>query len=257
MRPVNLLPPEQRRGSSAPMRTGALPYVVVGALVLLLVGVVAYVLSGNQVSEREDEIATLTRENARESARAERLAAYTQFHNLQAERIATVRSLADSRFDWERVMHELSLILPQDVWLVELIATASPTASAGEGESESASGLRAGSQGPALALKGCAVGQDGVAGFVTALKDIDGVTRVGVQTSELPSGESEEAGVDGTKESDTECRTGEHIAKFDLVAVFDAAPPAADEGAAALTTVVPAAEGEEASSEEAPESEEG
>ena len=29
-------------------------------------------------------------------------------------------SLADSRFDWERVMRELALILPGDVWLTSL-----------------------------------------------------------------------------------------------------------------------------------------
>ena len=35
-------------------------------------------------------------------------------------------SLADSRFDWERVMRELSLILPDDVWLTNLTGKASP-----------------------------------------------------------------------------------------------------------------------------------
>ena len=40
--------------------------------------------------------------------------------------------------------------------------------------------MRAAIAGPALELSGCAKGQEAVAGFVTALKDIDGVTRVGV-----------------------------------------------------------------------------
>ena len=38
MRPVNLIPPEDRRGERAPMRTGPLAYVVVA---LLAVGLVA------------------------------------------------------------------------------------------------------------------------------------------------------------------------------------------------------------------------
>ena len=33
MRPVNLIPPEDRRGEQAPLRTGPLAYVLVGALV--------------------------------------------------------------------------------------------------------------------------------------------------------------------------------------------------------------------------------
>ena len=45
MRPVNLIPPEQRRGEQAPLRTGPLPYIVVGALVAVLVGVTALVLT--------------------------------------------------------------------------------------------------------------------------------------------------------------------------------------------------------------------
>jgi Tfp pilus assembly protein PilN len=252
MRPVNLLPPEERRGGHAPMRTGAMPYVVLGALVLLLVGIVAVVLTGNEVTERENEVTTLKRENARESVRADRLAAYTQFHNLQEQRLATIRGLADSRFDWERVMRELALILPDDVWLVEMAATASPEASTGGGGGDS--GLRANSPGPALELDGCAVRQDAVAGFVTALKDIDGVTRVGVQLSELPGG-GETTGSEGGEGEDesgnTECRTREYIAKFELVVVFDAAPVAPEEGAeAAAATEVATSTSEGESSEE-------
>ena len=41
MRPVNLIPPEARRGEKAPMRTGALSYVIVAVLAAALVGVTA------------------------------------------------------------------------------------------------------------------------------------------------------------------------------------------------------------------------
>jgi Tfp pilus assembly protein PilN len=255
MRPVNLLPPEERRGGHAPMRTGALPYVLIGALVLLLAGVTALVLTDNQVSEREDEVAQLRREDARESARADRLAAYTQFQSLQEQRVETVTSLADSRFDWERVMHELSLILPHDVWLVGLAASASP-----ESGIESGGGsLRASSPGPALELEGCAAGQDSVAGLVSALKDIDGVTRVGVKLSELPSGESSTSSSSGSEsDGNTDCRTRKWIAKFEIVAVFDAAPiVSGEEGEAGLPSATEVASttsetsSEEGSSEEA------
>ena len=33
MRPINLIPPEERRGSQAPLRSGPLAYILVGALV--------------------------------------------------------------------------------------------------------------------------------------------------------------------------------------------------------------------------------
>ncbi|HEX6752101.1 MAG TPA: hypothetical protein VF093_00745 [Solirubrobacterales bacterium] len=219
MRPVNLIPPEQRRGDNTPLRTGPLPYVLIGALALVLVGVTALVVTGNQISERKDEVATLKREDAAATARAQRLAAYTQFQAMSAQRIATVTSLADSRFDWERVMRELALVLPSDVWLVSLDATATPsTAVDGGGDGGE---LRGAAQGPALAINGCAQGQEGVAGFVDALKDIDGVTRVGVESSELPSDKGEAGSGRGGGE---DCRTRSSIAKFSIVVAFDAAP---------------------------------
>jgi Tfp pilus assembly protein PilN len=239
MRPVNLIPVEERRGEHAPMRTGPVPYLLAGALVAALVGVTALVLTGNQIADRESEVTQLEREDAAATARAERLAPYTQFRSLQEQRVATVASLADSRFDWERVMRELSLILPQNVWLVSLDATASPEASTGGGASSggsSGSDLRGSAPGPALEINGCASGQEAVAGFVTALKDIDGVTRVGLQASEL-SEQAEGAGASGGGgSSENDCRTREFIAKFEIVVAFDAAPvapSAADEAAAA------------------------
>jgi Tfp pilus assembly protein PilN len=221
VRPINLIPPEQRRGEHAPLRSGPLAYILVGALVAVLAGVTMLVLAGNQIKERKADIANLKVENAAEAARAQRLSAFVQFSAMREQRLATVASLADSRFDWERVMRELALVLPEDAWLIGLTATAAPGASSGGGGG-SGSGLRTSAPGPALELSGCASGQQAVAGFVGALKDIDGVTRVGVESSELAD---EAGGGGGSGESDgEECRTRKFIAKFQIVVAFDAAP---------------------------------
>jgi len=255
MRPVNLIPAEERRGGAAPLRTGYMPYVLIGGLVLLLVGVVALVLAGNQVSERETEVATLEREDAQAEAKAQSLAAYTEFRELSEARVATVSELADSRFDWERVMRELALILPGDVSLVSLVATVAPGVTV-EGGGGGASGMRAAAPGPALELEGCAKGQNGVAGFVTALEDIDGVTRVGVQSSELPS-EKDDGGGGGDVDGD-ECRTHEWVAKFSIVVAFDAAPVAeVAAGGEAAPVAAESSEEEESESDESDEGSEG
>lgn len=233
MRPVNLLPPDLRQGAQAPMRTGAIPYILVGALVAILAGVALLVLTGNQISERKTEVAQLKREDAVAVQEARRLAAYTQFQTLHEQRLATITSLADSRFDWERVMRELSLVLPHDVWLTELGASASAQSDAGGG----GGALRGSIAGPALSLSGCATGQEAVAAFITVLKDIDGVTRVGVESSELPS---EEEGSGSSGESGGggggNCQTRNFIASFQIVVAFDAAPvPAATDAEAPAT----------------------
>lgn len=242
MRPVNLIPQEERRGQHAALRSGPLLYIAIGALVGALIGVTALVLTGNQISERKAEAAELHREDAATKAQAERLAAYTAFRSLHDQRVATVTSLADSRFDWERVMRELSLVLPSDVWLTNLGASVAPGVSIEGGGSSPASGLRGGAAGPALELDGCAVGQEAVAGFVTALKDIDGVTRVGVQSSGL--------GEEGGGGSESDCRTRGFIVQFAIAAAFDAAPVSPVAGS---EEAVPPTE-EEAPEESAPES---
>jgi Tfp pilus assembly protein PilN len=241
MRPVNLIPAEDRRGDQAPLRTGPLAYIVMGALVAVLVGVAMLVLTGNEISERQDEVATLKREDAAASAHAARLASYTQFRALSEQRVATVQSLADSRFDWERVLRELSLVLPSDVALTELSANGAGGEGA-EGSEGGGAGLAV--SGPSLSLAGCAAGYTGVAGFVTALKDIDGVTRVGVQSS---SETSESSG-----SGEASCGGGSATVEFALVVAFDAAPVPAPEGEAAPVEAAP--EAAQAASSETSES---
>lgn len=241
MRPVNLIPPDMRRGDSAPLRTGPLAYIVVGALALVLVGVTMLVLASNEVAEKKDELVTLRTENAAAKARAEALAPYAQFQLMSQQRVETVASLANSRFDWPRVMRELALVLPDDVLLTNLSAGAG----AGAGEGEGGEGV-GGVLGPLLELSGCTVGQDAVARFVTALKDIDAVTRVGLQSSAVGGGGS------GTDSGD--CSTAGFAAQFQLVVAFDAAPVPV----AAEAEVAPEAEAEgESDEEETEESEEG
>jgi Tfp pilus assembly protein PilN len=220
MRPVNLIPAEQRQERST--KEGALAYVVIGALLAILAGVTLLVITNNQISERKAEVTTLQQQNAAASARAARLAAYSEFSEIRNQRISAVASLADSRFDWERVMRELALILPKNVWLTTLTGTANPEVQLESGGSVT---LRSSVPGPALELVGCGSDQSAVAGFVAALKDIDGVTRVGVQSSQLS--ETTEAGGEATTDSagpetDTECK--KQMAKFEIVVAFDAAP---------------------------------
>jgi Tfp pilus assembly protein PilN len=258
MRPVNLIPPEDRRGEHAPLRTGPLPYLLLAGLVAVLVGVSAIVLYGNQVSEGKAEVAKLEGEDTVAAAKAQRLSAYTDFQTMSERRAQTVSSLADSRFDWERVMRELALVLPKDVWLVGLTATASPEVSL-EGGGAGSSDLRGAIPGPALELSGCATGQNAVAGFVAALKDVEGVTRVGVQSSELGEEEEESAvSVETGSASggeNSECRTRDFIAKFEIVVAFDAAPlPATGEGEGEAAPTPPPGEGAETPSTESSES---
>jgi len=240
MRPVNLIPSEDRAGSRQPMRGGPLAYIIVGALAAAVIGVAVLAVTNNQISDSKTEIAKLEGEKTAVEARAQALDSYTQFHNLREQRLATITSLADSRFDWQRVMRELSVILPGDVWLTNLTGTATPNVSL---DGADGIALRGSIPGPALELKGCAVSQGTVAAFVQALKQIDGVTRIGVQSSTLGE-DSGGKGGSATSGGST-CQTHAFIAEFQMVAAFDAAPVASEETGAE----VPAPEETTATSE--------
>jgi Tfp pilus assembly protein PilN len=223
VRPVNLIPPEQRRGERTPLRAGALSYVVVGGLLLALGAITGLVFTGNQVTEREGEKASLESQLVEATARAQALAPYGEFASVEEARQATVTSLARSRFDWERVLRELAIVIPGSVWLTDVTGTVAPeVAVTGSG----VVATRADIPGPALELIGCTRGQDGVAELAAALRDIDGVTRVGVQSSKLPE-TTTGALADPTAEqsaSGEECRIRDFIAKFEIVVAFDEVP---------------------------------
>jgi len=245
MRPVNLIPTEERAGGRKPLRSGPLAYIVVGALAAAVIALTALLVTESKIDDRKAEVTQLESEQATITAKAQALSAYTQFANVREQRLATVTSLADSRFDWSRVLHELALVMPADVQLTSLTGSAAPGVSTAGGGGV---GMRAQIAGPALEMVGCASGQPYVAGFIEALKGIDGVTRVGVQGSSVSGGGSGNATTAGT------CGA-KGAAQFQLVVAFDAAPvPTVETGGEiapeVTTTEAPSESGTETTSTE-------
>jgi len=226
MRPVNLIPPEDRRGDHAPLRAGALSYVIVGAIAAALIAVVALVLTQNSITEHENEIAQLEVAEAEATQRAQALAPYAEFAGLQEQREATITSLADSRFDWERVLRELAIVIPSAVSLKTLEASTSGSTEQGS------TGAPSGS--PSLVMGGCASDQGVVAEFVAALEDIDGVTRVAVQDSVARGDDAQ------STSGDLGCGADPRVVDFTVIAVFDGVTVAVDPAAPAPAAPAPA-----------------
>jgi Tfp pilus assembly protein PilN len=239
MRPVNLIPPEARRGQKAPMRTGPLPYAIVGALAVAVVAVTMIAKTNSQISDRKAEKANLESQVVAAQAEAQRLQSFADFASLQQAREATVTSLAQSRFDWERVLRELAIVIPSDVWLTNLTAKASADSGS---SSTSTSSSSADIQGPSLEISWCAVSHEAVARFLAALRDIDGLTRATVFSSDRGGSTS---GSTSSSTSTTggpggDCSTRSFLAKFDITAAFDNAVPAITTESATSTTATTA-----------------
>jgi Tfp pilus assembly protein PilN len=237
MRPINLIPDDERRRSAGvATRTGPVAYVLVGALAVAAIGVVMLVLFTNSIHDREGEVSRLQSEVSVASAQASRLAPYTDFEQVTESRSRTISELADARFDWARVIRQLSLVLPSDIYLDKL------TASGGGGGSSSESGIT----GPSLALVGCGFNQAAVGSFISALKEIDGVTRVGLDKSTVV-----DTGSAGTAGAGPCAANGK--AQFEMAVAFDAAPASPD----SATAIAEEPEEAEAASEPEGEGSEG
>src|SRR5690349_6448522 len=122
MRPVNLIPPEERRGDAAPLRTGPAAYVLIGVAAIALLTITLLVMTGNSIKDSQAELDSLAAREQAATAAASELTPFTQFAAMAQARDATVTSLAQSRFDWERVLRELSLVIPDGVWVTQVTA---------------------------------------------------------------------------------------------------------------------------------------
>lgn len=227
MRPVNLIPSESRPGGGDRSIAG---YAIVGLLVFVLVAVSAITLFDKKTNDRQIEADALESQIASAQAEASSYSSFTTFKQVHDARVTTIDSLAKSRFDWERVMQELSVVIPDRVWLTNLTGTVTPAASPANGAGLA---LRASITGPALEMTGCALNQRTVARLIAAINDIDGVTQVLVSNSAKPAPTTDDAGAPAAAGDGpvTTCAIKPSYPSFELVAAFDDVVPATSDPA--------------------------
>ena len=191
MKAVNLLP-EKHRPRQPTGGQGKGGYVVLGVLGAVLVGVLVYVLTLNSINDSKTKITEATAEAARLNEQANSLGPYGDFAKIKAERVKSVMSLAQGRFDFERLVRELAHVLPPEVWLVNATASASgdPSSSSSASSPAPAAGASgapgttpAAPSGPTLKLQGCARDQSQVAVTLVRLRELQGATDVSLDHS--------------------------------------------------------------------------
>jgi Tfp pilus assembly protein PilN len=228
MRPVNLLPAKERPRRAT--GTSGAAYALIGALAALLVLVVVYVLSANQVNARKTEAAEAAREAQEAEAQRARLGAFGDFARVKETRLASVKQLADGRFDWERFLREVALVLPKGAWLTSVDASALGEPSGSSGTStpgtttSAAQSSGQGSGNPAAKLEGCARRQPHVASLMVRLRRMYRV--LDVRLNESARGETA-ASSGATSGSPAGCG---RTYKFLVTVEFSPARPPADTG---------------------------
>ena len=179
MKRMNLLPPELRpreggrRGSS---------YLVIGALFASVVAMLVYAVVIGGVRSDQTELASLKEETVQANARAEALRPYGDFAEMKDQRERSVRTVADLRFDYERLTRELARILPTGVWIGHLdVAPAQPEQDVIAAGADPVDGAQA--TPPAMTVSGCAPDQEVVANTLDRLRALTGATNVELGSS--------------------------------------------------------------------------
>src|SRR5215204_4417922 len=116
MKAVNLIPNDQRRAQSSGAQSGS-AYIVIGVLVTLLAMVAGYVLTSNKASQSKNDAAAAKAEADSLEAEVTQRGSFTNFAQIKETRLASVSGVAETRFDWERLMRELSRVMPSGSWL--------------------------------------------------------------------------------------------------------------------------------------------
>jgi Tfp pilus assembly protein PilN len=224
MKPVNLLPEQHRRATAPGQGQGA--YIVLGVLAALVLMAGLYALTVNKVNSNTSDANEAKHEAQELGARADSLGDFGDFARTEKNRSASVRALADVRFDWERFMRELSLVMPRRSWLTQVNSSvtgdlaASSAGSSSSGSSSSTSSTSTSSAGgeettgqPKANLVGCSPKQTEVAKLMVRLRRLYRVTDVTLNKSARDA-ESGSASLDSC---------GRYL-KFDVTLEFGATP---------------------------------
>jgi Tfp pilus assembly protein PilN len=162
MRAVNLLPRDQARTAKKKTNVPVLVGVIAAVLVTTIL-CAGFLLEGAAVAKKR---------SALDAAHAElalvpppppaQSTSDAGFAGIEAARVTALQSALTGRVAWDRIMREVSLVLPSDVWLSSM-TLASPTFTAGKGGFE---------------MIGKAYSHDGVARLLSRLSLVPDLTNV-------------------------------------------------------------------------------
>jgi Tfp pilus assembly protein PilN len=181
MRAVNLLPRDVAKRSFEAKR-GVVFGGVGGAALATAVLASMMISAGGAASSKQNEldairaqIAAVPRVPVIDTSEEDALAAE------KGARIGALSAALGGRIAWDRVLRQVSLVLPEDVWLTSLSATATATTAAAAPAPDA---TQAASAGSGFTLTGATYSQNGVARFLSRLAVIADLANVRLQSSQ-------------------------------------------------------------------------
>jgi Tfp pilus assembly protein PilN len=217
MKPVNLVPQDQRRRTPSE-GSGKGAHALLGGLAVVLAMAVFFVLTANSITEKESQAEQARIEADQLEAQAATKNSFTDFAVIAQTRAASVASVASTRFDWERLMRELSRVMPEGSWLTSASASATGATDAAASATTPAAPATAGAGAPSATLVGCTPKHSDVARMMVRLRQLHRVVDVELTQSSREDAQGATAAIDSCGRNTS----------FDLTLTFSPTSPVAD-----------------------------
>jgi Fimbrial assembly protein (PilN) len=191
MRAFDLMPKEATREKGPRVGLAKIAVALLG-LVLLAGLAAAYLFAGAGAMSKQGELDDLRAQLAElEVPSEEPTPAVPALAGEGQARTTALSAALSARIAWDRVLREVSLVLPDDVWLTQLSAS---TPGAAAGGAAPAPAVSTGSTSPnSLSAVGFARSQESVALFLSRLESIPELTSVQLQASTRAESETGQA----------------------------------------------------------------
>jgi len=174
VRSVNLLPRDekrQRRQPGAVVLTGVLGSVLVTAVLAGL-----FMMTSSAASGRQSELDALRAELAAIPPAPEAPADSSGLESEKSARVVLLGKALGARVPWDRILREISLVLPEDIWLESLAANApDPNFTPTPGKTEAPAGQ--------FTITGYSYSHDGVARLLARLSVLPQLDRPALGSS--------------------------------------------------------------------------
>jgi Tfp pilus assembly protein PilN len=186
MRAVNLLPKDATEGRKRP----PLPVLVgcVGTVLVTALLAVLFLSASSSVARQRSALLDAQAQFAALPAPPAPSPVDAQLPKQRQTRVAALATALGERVAWDRLLREVSQVVPSDVWLVTLKAespTAAPVPAAGTAPS-------------GFVISGCTYSQESVARFLARLDVVPDLIGMTLGSSQAGSGTAGTGGTNGT-----------------------------------------------------------
>ncbi|MDQ3784148.1 MAG: hypothetical protein M3360_04625 [Actinomycetota bacterium] len=176
MQRIELLPPRYAQKRRARRNIG---FVALGGLVVLAALVVWWVLLGGQVADAEAELAVVQSRNAALQAEIDELQRFAELSDEVTKKRSALQTVMASDVDWPSLLTEVAMVVPGEIWLTSMTASAGKVEGATPVGTETAA-VRISEKAPfgRIQFQGSSLSMPGVAKWLIRQQGVDDFSAV-------------------------------------------------------------------------------